>query len=283
MALKDRVELAFGLGKCFEDVQNYEKAFFYLNEGNKLYRKNIEYSTEGRKEWVSDIKENFTKDFFNSSQELSKQGKKIIFVLGMPRSGTSLVEQILASHSGVYGAGEKSFLGKTTFKALFPIEEVSFPRNLRLHDQKSFDNLGRDYVRMIENLGKDEGRLVVDKMPFNFELIGVIHKALPEAKIILCERDPLDNCFSIFKAKFGAKNEYAYNLEEVGEYYNLYLDLIAHWESVLPNKLHRVKYEELISNKLLWPRLGRRLHILPLYKKDGEYCQCSTSKAASVR
>ena len=249
LQLEDRIQLAFGLGKCFEDVKNYKKAFFYLNEGNKLHRKTIEYTTEGRKERVSDIKVNFTKDFFNSSQELSKQGKKIIFVLGMPRSGTSLVEQILASHSRVYGAGEKGFLAKTTFKALFPIEEVSFPRNLSLHDQKSFDNLGRDYVRMIENLGKDEGRLVVDKMPYNFEHIGVIHKALPEAKIILCERDPLDNCFSIFKAKFGAKNEYAYNLEEIGEYYNLYLDLIAHWESVLPNKLHRVKYEELISNQ----------------------------------
>ncbi len=249
LALKDKVELAFGLGKCFEDVKFYKKAFFYLNEGNKLYRDTIEYNTEGRKDWVSDIKENFTKDFFNSSQGLSEQGKKIIFVLGMPRSGTSLVEQILASHSRVYGAGEKSFLGTTTYKALFPIEEVSFPRNISLHDQKSFDKVGRDYVQMIEDLGKDEGRLVVDKMPFNFELIGVIHKALPGAKIILCERDPLDNCFSIFKAKFGAKNEYAYNLEELGEYYNLYVDLIAHWESVLPNKLHRVKYEELISNQ----------------------------------
>ena len=86
-------------------------------------------------------------------------------------------------------------------------------------------------------------------MPYNFEYIGVIHKALPEAKIILCERGSLDNCFSIFKQKFGSGNEYAYNLEEVGEYYNLYLDLIAHWESVLPNKVYRVKYEELISNQ----------------------------------
>ena len=124
-------------------LKNIKKLSFILNEGNKLYRKTIKYTTEGRKKFFSDIKENFTKDFFNSSQELSKQGKKIIFVLGMPRSGTSLVEQILASHSRVYGAGEKGFLGEATFKALFPIEEVSFPRNLSLHDQKSFDNLGR--------------------------------------------------------------------------------------------------------------------------------------------
>ena len=174
LPLEDRIQLAFGLGKCFEDVKNYKKAFFYLNEGNKLHRKTIEYTTESRKERVSDIKANFTKDFFNSSQELSKQGKKIIFVLGMPRSGTSLVEQILASHSRVYGAGEKGFLSKMTFKALFPIEEVSFPRNLSLHDQKSFDNLGRDYIRMIENLGKDEGRLVVDKMPVLMLMVQII-------------------------------------------------------------------------------------------------------------
>ena len=249
LQLEDRIQLAFGLGKSFEDVKKYDKAFFYLNEGNKLYRKTLKYSTKRQKKFVSLLKMNFTKDFFNSSQELPKQGKKMIFVLGMPRSGTSLVEQILASHSRVYGAGEKRFLRDATIKALFPIEEVSFPINLSLHDQKSFNNLGRIYLKLIKNLGKDGGRLVVDKMPYNFEYIGVIHKALPEAKIILCERGHLDNCFSIFKQKFGSANEYAYSLEEVGEYYNLYLDLIAHWESVLPNKVHRVKYEELISNQ----------------------------------
>ena len=86
-------------------------------------------------------------------------------------------------------------------------------------------------------------------MPYNFQHVGVIHKALPEAKIILCEREPLDNCFSIFKQKFGTGNQYAYSLEEVGEYYNLYLELIAHWESGFPNKIYRVKYEELTSNQ----------------------------------
>ncbi|SVD65338.1 uncharacterized protein METZ01_LOCUS418192, partial [marine metagenome] len=95
LQLEDRIQLAFGLGKSLEDVKKYQKAFFYLNEGNKLHRKTFKYSTRSRKKFVSLITENFTKDFFNPTQELPKQGKKMIFVLGMPRSGTSLVEQIL--------------------------------------------------------------------------------------------------------------------------------------------------------------------------------------------
>ena len=247
--LKDRIQLAFGLGKSFEDVKKYQKAFFYLKEGNKLHRKTLKYVTSNTNKLFSLIKDSFTKDLFDSPAELPKQGKKMIFVLGLPRSGTSLVEQILSSHSLVYGAGELRFLREAINKSLFPIDGVNFPRNLKLHDQNSFDNLGRVYLQLIENLGNSEGQLVVDKMPNNFQHIGVIHKALPEAKIILCERGPLDNCFSIFKQKFGTGNEYAYSLEEVGEYYNLYLDLIAHWESILPNKLYRVSYEELIANQ----------------------------------
>jgi len=173
----------------------------------------------------------------------------MIFVLGMPRSGTSLVEQILSSHSRIYGAGEKPFLNQAIKEALFSVEEVNFPKNVSLHDQDSFNNLGKLYLQLIENFVKDEGQIIVDKMPYNFKLVGVIHKALPEAKIILCEREPLDNCFSIFKQKFGTGNQYAYSLEEVGEYYNLYLELISHWESVLPKKVYRVKYEELIANQ----------------------------------
>ena len=247
--LEDRIQLAFGLGKSFEDVKEFRKSFFYLKEGNKLYRKTFKYSSANTNKLFSLLKENFTKDFFNSSKKLSKQGKKIIFVLGMPRSGTSLVEQILSSHSKIYGAGERPFLYQAINEALFAIEEVNFPKNVSLHDLDSFDNLGRLYLQLIQNFVKDEGRIVIDKMPYNFLYIGVIHKALPEAKIILCEREPLDNCFSIFKQKFGTGNQYAYSLEEAGEYYNLYLELIAHWESVLPKKIYRVKYEELIANQ----------------------------------
>ena len=246
---EDRIQLAFGLGKAYEDLAEYEKAFNYFEGGNRLYRDTIKYSTEGRERFFSLLKENFDKDFFASYKSLSTQGEKMIFVLGMPRSGTSLVEQILSSHSRVYGAGELRYLKEAVDSSLTSIEGYSFPKNIKLHDPKSFDLLGLNYLKLIEKLGKDKGRLVVDKMPYNFMHIGVISCSLPKAKIILCEREPLDNCFSIYKQKFGIGNDFAYSLKETGEYYNLYRNLINHWESVLPKKMLRVSYEDLIDNQ----------------------------------
>jgi len=246
---EDRIQLAFGLGKAYEDLKEYKKAFSKFEEGNRLYRNTISYSTESRIRLFSQFKENFNKEFFDSYATLSSQGDKMIFVIGMPRSGTSLVEQILSSHSLVYGAGELRYLKETVDNSLFGIDGVSFPKNIKIHDPNSFDILGLKYLKLISDLGKDDGRFVVDKMPYNFMHVGVIHRSLPNAKIILCEREPLDNCFSIYKQKFGIGNLFAYSLKEVGEYFNLYKDLISHWESVLPKKMFRVGYEDLIANQ----------------------------------
>ena len=249
LSTEDRIQLSFGLGKAYEDLGEYQKAFNYYEEGNKFYRGTIQYATEGRKKFFALIKENFDKDFFNKHDSLSSQGEKIIFVLGMPRSGTSLVEQILSSHSKIYGAGELRHLKEAVDNSLIPLGGVSFPKNVKLHDPDSFDLVGIKYIRLIEKLGKAKGRIVVDKMPYNFKHVGVIASSLPEAKIILCEREPLDNCFSIYKQKFGIGNDFAYSLKETGEYYNLYRDLMKHWERVLPEKMFRVSYEKLIANQ----------------------------------
>ena len=246
---EDRIQLAFGLGKAYEDLKEYKKAFFKLEEGNRLYRSSISYSTESRTRLFFLLKENFNKEFFDSYTSLSSQGDKMIFVIGMPRSGTSLVEQILSSHSLVYGAGELRYLKEAVDDSLFAIDGISFPKNIKIHDPNSFDILGLNYLKLIGDLGRDEGRFVVDKMPYNFMHVGVIHRSLPDAKIILCEREPLDNCFSIYKQKFGIGNDFAYSLKEIGEYFNLYKDLISHWESVLPKKMFRVSYEDLIANQ----------------------------------
>ena len=246
---EDRIQLAFGLGKAYEDLKEYKKAFSRLEEGNRLYRSSISYSTESRTKLFFLIKENFNKEFFDSYTSLSSQGNKMIFVIGMPRSGTSLVEQILSSHSLVYGAGELRYLKEALDDSLFAIDGIGFPKNIRIHEPNSFDILGLNYLKLIGDLGKDEGRFVVDKMPYNFMHVGIIHRSLPNAKIILCEREPLDNCFSIYKQKFGIGNEFAYSLKEIGEYFNLYKDLISHWESVLPKKMFRVSYEDLIANQ----------------------------------
>ena len=246
---EDRMHIAFGLGKAYEDLGEFEKAFSFLQEGNRIHRGSIDYSTESRLKPFTLLKKNFSKDFFDNYKSLSTQGEKMIFIIGMPRSGTSLVEQIISSHSRVYGAGERRFLKEVVDLGIPPIDGVPFPKNITLHDPKVFDIVGLNYLKLIEKLEKDEGRLVIDKMPYNFMYVGVLSCALPKAKIILCERDPLDNCFSIYKQKFGLGNEFAYSLKEIGEYYNLYRDLTSHWKSVLPKKMLTMKYEDIISDQ----------------------------------
>jgi tetratricopeptide (TPR) repeat protein len=246
---EDRMHIAFGLGKAYEDLKQYEKAFSFLQEGNRIHRSTLKYSTKGREKSVSILKENFNKNFFDNYNSLSTQGEKVIFIIGMPRSGTSLVEQIISSHSKVYGAGELRFMKEVVDFGIPPKDGKDYPTNITLHDPKVFDIVGLNYLKLLEKLGKDKGRLVIDKMPYNFLYVGVISCALPKAKIILCERNPLDNCFSIYKQKFGVGNDYAYSLKEIGEYYNLYSDLIKHWRSVLPNKMLSVSYEDIISNQ----------------------------------
>jgi len=249
---EDRIHLAFGLGKAFEDVGNYKKAFKYLQEGNRLYRGTINYSTKSRTGFFNVMKQSFNKEFFDSYDSLKNKnslGEKIIFVLGMPRSGTSLVEQILSSHSKVHGAGELRYLREAVDEGLPPKEGMSFPKNISLHNIDSFDVLGNEYLNLIKKLEIDPAKIVVDKMPYNFLHVGLIYCSLPKAKIILCEREPLDNCFSIYKQKFGIGNDFAYSLKEVGEYFNLYKDLIGHWESVLPGRMFKVGYESLIAKQ----------------------------------
>ena len=128
---EDRIQLAFGLGKAYEDLKEYKKAFSKFEEGNRLYRSSISYSTESRTRLFFLLKENFNKEFFDSYTSLSSQGDKMIFVIGMPRSGTSLVEQILSSHSLVYGAGELRYLKEAVDASLFDIDGVLFPKILK--------------------------------------------------------------------------------------------------------------------------------------------------------
>ena len=153
---EDRMHIAFGLGKAYEDLRDYEKAFSFLQEGNRIHRGSIDYSTESRLKSFTLLKENFSKDFFDNYNSLSTQGEKMIFIIGMPRSGTSLVEQIISSHSRVYGAGERRFLKEAVDFGIPPINGVPFPQNITLHDPKVFDIVGLNYLKLIEKLEKDD-------------------------------------------------------------------------------------------------------------------------------
>jgi len=249
LGLDDKIQFAFALGKAFEDIKDFKEAFKYLEIGNRLHRQTFNYSSSTREQMFEDLKQNFSSDFFEKINTDSLLGENIIFVLGMPRSGTSLIEQILSSHSKIYGAGELRLFKEAVDEFFYPVKDKKFPRNLLTHDSSMFDVLGKAYIESVEKLNRNKVNLIVDKMPYNFQYIGMIACCLPGAKIILSDRNPIDNCFSIYKQKFGTGNLYAYSLKEIGEYYNLYKDLMAHWELILPDKIFTVSYEELISEQ----------------------------------
>ena len=246
---EQRMHLAFGLGKAFEDLQQYEKAFDYFFEGNALIRKADRYSIEEDIVFFNKIRETLNASFFAAHQQTGYVGETPpIFILGMPRSGTSLVEQILASHPRVYGAGELETFGNIIFGYFQNREGVEFPNTISLADRDDFARAGIEYTQGARKTSQ-VNQFVTDKMPNNFKFIGLIKLILPDAKVIHCQRDPADTCLSLFKNYFLKQHKYSHDLKELGQYYNLYKDLMEHWHKVLPGFIHDVQYEDMIGDQ----------------------------------
>jgi tetratricopeptide (TPR) repeat protein len=246
---EQKMYLAFGLGKAYEDSGVYEKAFHYFKEGNKLKRKTYNYSKEGAEVEFKLIKRTFSKAFVQNNAKLGNPDNTPIFVLGMPRSGTSLVEQILASHLNVYGAGELNYLRQIISQLTKANSVNQICENIPKSSEELITRLGLDYVSEIRKLSA-EAKFITDKMPHNFLWIGAIILALPNAKIISCLRDPLDNCLSIYKNHlFAEVHKYAYDLRELGHYYLLFQDLMRYWHEVFPGKIYDISYEKLVLDQ----------------------------------
>ena len=245
---EQKMHLAFGLGKSFEDLRQYDKAFGYFRTGNAIKRGAFEFSIERVEENFEKVKNIFTEARFSGHQGGSSD-ETPIFILGMPRSGTTLVEQILASHPRVHGSGELSFLSRAIVSSFGQIDDSGFAESLDQASIGAFSSAGVDYIGMIRKQAEPL-EFITDKMPLNFRFIGMIRLMLPQAKIIHCRRDPLDTCLSIFKNYFsGDGNYYAYDLGELGRYYTLYRDLMRHWHGVLPGFIHDIHYEDLVADQ----------------------------------
>jgi len=260
-----KLSLAFSLGKAYEDLGDYEKSMRFIIEGNGLKRRSIEHSLDQEIKLVDSLKRVFTTDFFRHHESTGLDDQTSIFILGMPRSGTSLVEQILASHPDVYGAGELLILPKL-------VETISDNRNIyRFAEAVSmlpaadFKNLAQDYLNEIRKLYGD-ARYITDKMMYNFFSIGLIRLMLPNAKIIHCTRNPMDNCLSLFKNLFNYGNFYSYDQSELGEYYNLYVELMTHWKQTLPDFIYDLQYENLVADTE--NQIGRLLEYCELPWED---------------
>ena len=245
---EQRMHLAFGLGKSFEDLQQYEKAFGFFLTGNAIKRGTCDFSIENAEKSFGNLKKLFIEKIFTKHLGAGSSDETPIFVLGMMRSGTTLVEQILASHPKVHGAGELDYLRDNVASNFSKIDDAKFVDSVNQASASRFSSAGGEYIDLIRG-HSDKARFITDKMP-NFEFIGMIKLMLPNAKVIHCCRDPRDTCLSIFKNYFTVDaHHYAYDLSDLGRYYNLYRDLMNHWHSVLPDFIYDIQYEDVVADQ----------------------------------
>jgi tetratricopeptide (TPR) repeat protein len=234
-------QLGFILGKAYEDIGNYAAAFSAYKKGNDLYSKAHPYNEQADIKNHHAIKSVFNADFMQRHQGLGANDTSAIFIIGMPRSGTTLVEQILSSHSLVYGAGEIKSLSQVMDEFSAPAS-LFYPQKLQDSDYKK---LGEAYSQKIEALAPETTiRYISNKTPNNFLHLGLIKLILPNAKIIHLLRDPMDVCLSCYSRYFTESVDFTSQLEELGRYYVRYREMMQYWESVLPaNSVYTVQYE----------------------------------------
>ena len=245
---RQKTEIAFTLGKASEDIKDFNKAFQYYSDGNFFRRTVIDFSIEREKEEFANIKKIFNKNLFKKFEQSGNLDFTPIFILGMPRSGTTLVEQILSSHPKVFGGDELNLLPDLIKKHFDNKAKKLFLENIITIDRNNLRNMGQEYINNLKSISNNSER-VTDKLPINFKWIGLIKLILPNSKIVHCVRNPKDNCISIFKNYFINPNlNFAYNLEEISEFYNLYDDLMNHWKNTLPKFVIDIKYEKIIQN-----------------------------------
>ena len=242
------MHLSYAWAKVNDGQKNYSVAFAAYKQGNDIKSKERNYNKSTSNQIFTAITSAYNEKFLSQASNSGLTEGKPIFILGMPRSGTTLVEQIISSHTDVTGAGELTYMGDQTKQ--FKGGELAFHKRFPGMGEDQWQEIAKAYLMGLN--GYDEGKAhITDKMPHNFLNIGMISKLLPNAKIIHCKRNPVANCLSIYKAYFGAKNShpYAYNLKELAHYHNLYEDLMAYWRKVLPGRFYEISYEQLTSNQ----------------------------------
>lgn len=240
----------FALGKMREDLGRYDDAFAAYSEGNRLKQETIRADERTADAVVERIINTFDKSLFAShaGQGFAAQGKTPVFIVGMPRSGTTLLEQILASCEGIHGAGELSFISDISEATFRGPQAKPFPLAVPDLTPQKLADMGQQYMERAWRLAPNAA-LLVDKMPENFFYVGLIRLMLPQAKIIHIVRDPMDSCFSCLAQLFdGDKQAFAYDQGMLGRYYGRYARLMAHWHAVLDDAILPVRYEDLVHD-----------------------------------
>ena len=246
----DRYHLCFALGKALEDRQQYEKSFEYYARGNALKRSESRYRPEVFELNTCLQIEVCTAELFARNKDGGAHAADPIFIVGLPRSGSTLIEQILASHSAVEGTQELADLPRIVVDLQgrdWSFDNPRYPAVLAQMSAEDFHRLAEKYLSDTRVYRTGKARFI-DKMPNNFRHVGLIHLMLPNAKIIDARREPMACCFGNLKQLFAQGQEFTYSIEDIARYYRTYLELMRHWDAVLPGRVLRVQHEDLVDD-----------------------------------
>lgn len=251
------ISLNFALGKIYNDCQQWDDAWRHYVRGNRLRNAKYDYRAEEQEARFDALMSVFNREFMDAHRSLGVQNQLPVQIVGMPRSGTTLTEQIISSHPQVIGAGEVVFWGRAYHDVPHTLHtREPYPECMTIMSPEHSKEITDRYLsqlRKIAGPGTNPAR-ITDKMPHNFVHLGLIALLFPNAPIIHCKRDAMDNCLSIFFQNFGGDHPYAYDLENLGHHHRQYERLMAHWHEVLPGRIMDINYEDTIADPEYWSR-----------------------------
>lgn len=242
----------FQLGKLYDEMRDYDKAFDHYRRAHSFAA--ADYDVKRNERLFDDLISVFSAERISRLPRSRIHSELPVFIVGMPRSGTTLVEQILASHPDVFGAGELGDIPKIAATVSAAIRTATpYPHCVGELKQQTVDELSQSYLSVLTKFSRTAKR-ITDKMPHNFLNLGIISLLFPKARVIHCLRDPIDTCLSIYSLPFNIAHPYADDLAHLGDYYRQYRRLMAHWKSVLSIPVLEIQYEELVANQEIWSR-----------------------------
>lgn len=247
----------FALGKVFDDHNNYTSAFLHYSKGNSIKNKNLNYNAEADNANISKLINVFNSDLFKTRLHLGVDSNLPVFIVGMPRSGTTLTEQIISSHPSVIGAGEVAFWGRApTAMPLRLGTDTPYPECIRELNAEHISDVAKIYEETLAKIAGTSTKPmhITDKMPHNFLYLGLVALLFPNVTIIHTMRDPIDTCLSIYFQNFNKAHAYASDLSNLGFHYKQYQRIMRHWHEVLPGRILDVKYEDTITDPEFWSR-----------------------------
>ena len=239
----------FSLAKELEDCKQYTASFTARAEGAKIYRNSLQYNVQSDLDFMQAIEDAYSSDFLHHKPD-GYENQEPIFVVGLPRSGTTLLERIIGSHSDVVSAGELTNFNRCMLSGIQSLSlnpQLSRSQMVAASVHMDFQALGQNYLQSTRPISGKTAHFI-DKFPQNAQYIGLIHRALPQAKILILERHPLDVCYAVYKQMFTDIYQFSYDLDELAQYFIQHQKLMQHWQSNLPNQVKTVRYEDLVSD-----------------------------------